>query len=121
MILTQKLSTIAFGLFDGAALWCGAACASVLDVCMDLGVALNKGKTLSPDFEKRALKYSIMSVAYLACIYSVFAYRSLPSVLEYAGHVFFFGGFLAGPNHYFNQYMDLIHGTAVVCTALLCI
>lgn len=71
MILTQKLSTIAFGLYDGR--------------------RRKKDEKLVAEQEIRAL-------------------AEVPSLLEFYGHVFFFASFLAGPNHHFNQYMDMIRG-----------
>ena len=38
----------------------------------------------------------------------------MPSVLEFFGHMFFFAGFLAGPNHHFNLYKAMIEGESAV-------
>ena len=80
MILTQKLSMIAFGLYDSTHAIVSMAYQKV-----------HKQAKLSPDFEKRALS-------------------AVPSPLEFFGHCFFFAGFLAGPTHHFNQYKAVIEG-----------
>ena len=43
----------------------------------------------------------------------------MPSALEYFGHMFFFAGFLAGPNHHYNQYKAMIEGLAPASSAAL--
>lgn len=35
----------------------------------------------------------------------------VPNLLEFFGHVFFFPGFLAGPVHQIRDYLNFIHGT----------
>ena len=35
--------------------------------------------------------------------------NELPSIIEFSGYIFFFGGFFVGPAIRFNDYMDFIH------------
>ncbi len=82
MILTQKVTQLAFCVYDGK---------------------YNKKKLHNDHAE--------------------YAAKTVPSLIEYFGHVFLFTNLLAGPNHRFRDYMNFIrgdgqHGPAPMCVGV---